>query len=67
MNRAGSATRMLFVYFFGDVGDGGRTCPVSTAEWADELAKQDRHVGLPADHPLKHRVHRLFVDARCAA
>jgi len=65
MNRAGSATRMLFVYFFGDVGNGGRTCPVSKAEWADELAKQDRHVGLPADHPLKDRVHRQFIDARC--
>jgi hypothetical protein len=65
MNGAGSAARMLFVYFFGDVGDGGRTCPASKAEWADELAKQDRHVGLPADHPLKDRTHRLFVDARC--
>jgi hypothetical protein len=67
MNKAGSTARMLFVYFFGDVGDNWRICPVSKAEWADELAKQDRHVGLPADHPLKDRVHKVFIDTRCVA
>jgi hypothetical protein len=72
MDSAGSAARLLFIYFFGDVGDGDdvedagrRTCPASEAGWAAALAKQDKHVGLPVDHPLKDRVHRLFVDVRC--
>jgi hypothetical protein len=73
MNDAGSAARMLFIYSFGDVGDHQsdgvdtrrRVCPASIAGWADALAKQDQHVGLPADHPLKDRLHRRFIDVRC--
>jgi hypothetical protein len=67
LNSAGSAARLLFVYFIGDVGDAGRTCPESKAKWDGELTKQGEHVGLPRDHPLKDRLHSLFIDTRCIA
>jgi hypothetical protein len=44
-----------------------RRCPISKTEWADELAKQDGHVGLLTSHPLNNRVHGLLIDAQCIA
>lgn len=64
MNRAGSAARLAYIYFYGDVGDKRRTCPASPSEWDDALRQQDAHVGLPQRHRLSQRIHRLFVDAR---
>jgi len=66
LNGAGSAARLLVVYFCGDVEDKHRRCPASEAGWTAELAKRDRHVGLPEFHPLKNRVHSLFIDVQCS-
>jgi hypothetical protein len=65
LSHAGSASRLLYIYFCGDVGDGGRTCPASEAEWTEALAKLGSHVGLPANHSLNNRIHKCFIDARC--
>jgi len=64
MNRAGSAARLAYVYFYGDVGDKRRTCPASPSELEPALRQQDTHVGLPPGHHLEQRIHRLFIDAR---
>jgi hypothetical protein len=61
-NSAGSAARLLYVYFCGDAEDPGRTCPASEANWTAELAKQDKHIGLPAGHLLESRMHKLFLE-----
>ncbi|TWA85150.1 hypothetical protein FBZ83_104422 [Azospirillum brasilense] len=58
----GVAARLLFIHFVSDRGGPGRTCPGSAAEWAEALAAQDAHVGLPAGHPLDDRIHRLFLE-----
>lgn len=65
MNNAGSAARLLYVYFYGDVADARRTCPSCEREWAETLAKQDSSVGLPPRHRLEDRIHKLFIDVRC--
>lgn len=67
LNNAGSSARLLNVYFCGDVGNGRRTCPPSQAEWTEPLIRQERHVGLPADHSLKDRIHKCFIDVQCVA
>jgi hypothetical protein len=65
VNSAGSAARLLFVYFYGDAGDERRTCPASASDWAPALADLDAHVALPADHSLRDRMHKLFIDVQC--
>jgi hypothetical protein len=67
MNKARSPARLLYVYFCGDVGNSGRTCPPSQAEWTEPLRSQERQVGLRADHGLKDRIHKCFIDVQCVA
>lgn len=52
--------RLLFVYFTGDVA-GGRDCPKDESGWWPAIEAQDGHVGLPTEHPLKGRIHKLFL------
>ncbi len=65
MNTAGTAARMAFVYFYGDVGDSTRMCPSSEHGWEPALTAQNMHVGLCPGHHLEDRLHKLFVDVRC--
>jgi hypothetical protein len=65
LNNAGARARLLYVYFCGDVGDQRRTCPESKDAWQAALAKQDQHVGLPVNHSLQDRIHKLFLDVQC--
>jgi hypothetical protein len=65
MNTAGTAARMAFVYFYGDVGDSTRMCPSSERGWKPALMAQDQHVGLSMGHFLEDRIHKIFVDVRC--
>lgn len=51
---------LLFVYFVGD-NVPSRTCPQDAEEWRPVLLAQEQHVGLPAGHPLAHRIHKLFL------
>jgi hypothetical protein len=53
--------RLLLIYFVGDRGDAGRTCPADEGEWQHALRAQAEHVGLPEAHPLADRIHQLFL------
>jgi hypothetical protein len=61
LNQHPIPTRLLFVYFTGDRAALGQCCPGSEAGWTDALRQQAEHVGLPPDHGLKDRIHRLFL------
>jgi hypothetical protein len=65
VNVNGSAARLLFIYFYGDIGDERRTCPASVSDWTKALADMDAYVTLRADHSLQDRIHKLFIDVRC--
>lgn len=62
LQEAGVPARLLFIYFTGDdFGRPGNACPQSEAEWQPALEDQARHVGLPKQHPLADRIHKLFL------
>lgn len=65
LNTAGTPARLLYIYFCGDVSDKRRTCPTSKQGWHAELEKQDQHVGLSVSHPMRERIHKLFLDVQC--
>lgn len=66
LTRCEVPARLLFLYFTGDrfPDDPKVECPQSEAEWADALADQSCHVGLPKGHVLEDRIHKLFLDVR---
>ena len=60
LNTQDIPAHLLFVYFVGDHVP-NRTCPQDAEAWKPALLAQQQHVGLPADHPLAHRIHKLFL------
>jgi hypothetical protein len=66
LNTVGSAARLLYIYFCGDISGVGRTCPSSEADWAEPLASRDHKVGLPAHYSLGDRIHKSFIDVQCS-
>jgi hypothetical protein len=64
LNQNGSPARLAYVYFYGDVGDKRRSCPVSQSEWESLLRERDVRVGISCGHPLDKRIHHIFIDAR---
>ena len=62
----GIDAHLTFVYFVGDRSDLGgdrRECPANRQGWRDALDAQDHHVGVPADSPIRARIHRTFLPA----
>ena len=62
----GVDAHLAFVYFVGDRSDLGgarRNCPANPQDWQTSLDAQDRHVGVPADAPIRARIHRTFLPA----
>ena len=62
----GVDAHLTFVYFMGDrsdLGSDGRDCPANRQNWQDALDAQDHHVGVPADSPIRARIHRIFLPA----
>jgi hypothetical protein len=57
----GVKAHLLFIYFVGDTSTSGRKCPQCGAEWQEPLNRQALGVGLPEDHLLTGRVHKLFL------
>ncbi len=53
---------LLVIYFCGDQDGPGRSCPATPAMWEEALSMQARHLGLPSQHPLSDRIHRLFLE-----
>ena len=58
----GVPAHLLVVYFTGDSGP-ARECPLDESGWQAAIAAQDAHVGLPEEHALSGRIHRLFLPA----
>jgi hypothetical protein len=61
LNNHQEPSHLLLVYFLGDRGDRTRTCPETKVGWDPALAEQKRHVGLGEEHPLRARIHALFL------
>jgi hypothetical protein len=61
LNEHNVPSRLLWVYFVGDQGDGVRVCPADREGWQESLRAQDEHVGLPKGHRLENRIHKLFL------
>lgn len=56
----GVAARLLYIYFSGDRTP-NRTCPPDAAGWADALERERAHLGIPAAHPIRARIHALHL------
>ena len=64
--KRGVNAHLTYVYFMGDrsdLGSDGRDCPANQQNWQDALVAQDHHVGIPADSPIRARIHRVFLPA----
>jgi len=61
LNKHGIPARLLHIYFLGDKGDSGRTCPCDEKGWQEALRAQEEHIGLPQDHELEEHMHKLFL------
>lgn len=61
LNEHGVPARLLCIYFTGDKGDSGRTCPKNEEGWQESLRAQGEHVGLPGGHILEARMHKMFL------
>lgn len=62
----GVDAHLVFAHFVGDrsdLGGPGRECPASPEDWHSALVAQDRHVGVPANAPIRARIHRTFLPA----
>ncbi len=58
----GEPARLLFIYFTGDnFPSGDRDCPKDEAGWQVALEAQEKHIGLPKQHKLADRIHKVFV------
>ena len=60
----GVDAHLTFVYFMGDqsdLGSAGRDCPANRQNWQVALDTQDHHVGVPADSPIRARIHQTFL------
>jgi hypothetical protein len=60
---AGAASRLAFVYFYGDSFPDETPCPNSEAEWREAIHACHLTLGLPATHALSSRVHEVFLPA----
>jgi len=61
LSQQGVAARLLFIYFVGDRRTGGVVAPQTEEGWLPALEAQDLHLGLRPEHPLRDRIHKLFL------
>lgn len=61
LNRHNVAARLLFLYFVGDRRPDAFVCPKDEEGWREALDRQDAAIGLPYDHGLADRVHKIFL------
>jgi len=57
----GIDARLIFVYFIGDTFDAERRSPQAKKEWEQALSDQAEWVGLPSEHALMGRIHKVFL------
>lgn len=63
LNENGIPARFASVYFIGD-DHKGKDCPQNKSEWDIALRKQDQYLGIDREHPLKDRIHKVFLSVR---
>jgi hypothetical protein len=61
LNEHGVPAHLLNIYFVGDRSGPGRSCPEDAGAWEPALNAMEKHVGLPREHHLAARVHKLFL------
>ncbi|HYN87460.1 MAG TPA: hypothetical protein VER55_02960 [Ardenticatenaceae bacterium] len=62
LDKQGIDAHLVFIYFYGDPNPWVK--PLKTiAAWDVALEEQAQHVGLPENHPLSERIHKLFLPA----
>lgn len=62
-SRASIPARLIGIYFTGDCFPDGRRCPESAEEWNDLIHARELTLGLSNHHPLKDRIHEVFIAA----
>ncbi|MEK7354780.1 MAG: hypothetical protein AABZ77_09770, partial [Chloroflexota bacterium] len=62
LHRQRITTRLLNVYFVGDVNGQGRVSPQTRSEWLTPLKNQDDALGLSNGHALAPFVHKLLLN-----
>lgn len=61
LHREKIPAHLLFIYFVGDKFGNNRVCPQTEKDWTETLEAQDDYIGLPPDHKLAGRIHKLFL------
>jgi hypothetical protein len=61
LNTHGVPSRLVLIYFLGDVFRSGMRGPKQAAVWREALRKQDRYLGIPRSHALKGLIHKLYL------
>lgn len=56
--------RLILIYFLGDKFPRGGREPSRAKDWKKALDEQERHLGLPRRHPLKSRIHKVFLPVK---
>lgn len=56
---------LVMVYFTGDRRPDSCVCPASEQEWRPALELQAAWVGVPEVHPLKAKIHEVFLPIHC--
>ncbi len=69
LHRNNIQAHLLFIYFTGDKRPKrdnpawNPVCPSNANQWKEPLEKEADLVGLPQAHPLRERIHKLFLPA----
>ena len=58
----GCPTRLLFIYFVGDLAGTGRNSPQTADGWLPNLSEMKIHLGLYQGHGYSDRLHNLFLS-----
>ena len=60
-NTHGIATRLLFIYFYGDKLPADKNRPQNKREWESAILKQNDYLGIPDKHHLIQKIDKLFL------
>jgi hypothetical protein len=56
-------TRLVFLYFTGDLFPDGRRCPKDQRDWDIAINHCHQRLGLPKSHKLSDRMHDIFMPS----
>jgi hypothetical protein len=61
LTRKAVPAQLIMIYFTGDRRPDDYTCPPGVEAWKRSIAAQTAWIGLPMDHPLKRRLHEVYL------